>query len=84
MGKKGIILVILILIWGYIGNSWLVVAQDEQDKQQAKIEGLIKELGSEDWQKREAAQKELTQIGEKLIQEYRQTIFTTKAQRTQS
>ncbi|MEK7450264.1 MAG: DPP IV N-terminal domain-containing protein [Planctomycetota bacterium] len=32
---------------------------------------LIKQLGAEDWQTREKAQKELIQLGEKMIEEYR-------------
>jgi len=48
------------------------------------IEELIVQLGDDDWETREKAQKELTAIGEQLIQECRQNRFTAETQRSQS
>ncbi len=53
---------------------------DKDRKLQSEIESLVQQLGDDDWQMRESAQKELTELGEKLIKQYCQTKLTTEVQ----
>lgn len=50
----------------------LVVNPEEKPAAlQSRVNELIKQLGTDDWQKRESAQKELTEYGGKLVGQYR-------------
>ena len=52
----------------------------EQKHNKSEINNLIFQLGAEDWETREKAQKGLTKIGEGLIEQYRKAKLTAKAQ----
>jgi len=65
--KIGLVVGILILVMAVI--DLLVSAQEKEPEEisaelKARIEQLIKDLGAEDWQVREASTKALEEIGE--------------------
>lgn len=67
-----IVLAVFILVGCSTGKNQ--VASRENTIQDAKyIRQLISQLGAEDWQTREKAQKDLTKIGEKLIEQYKKS-----------
>jgi len=58
--------------------------QESTKVDEAKIKTLIQQLGADDWQTRELAHKKLTELGKKLIEQYRQIKSNPGTQRTRS
>jgi PfpI family intracellular protease len=57
-----------LLLFGFL---CVLCASALYSEDKTKVEELIKQLGNDDFQKREFAQSELTKYGEKLIEQYR-------------
>lgn len=67
VGKK-VIIVALLLLLGCAGANKTAFGEDEIPKIQKKnIAQLIQQLGNDDWEMRESAQRELIKIGEPAI-----------------
>ena len=52
--------------------------EEVEPKLQEKINGLIKDLGAEDWKTRESAQEALIQIGDPVVPALKETLEKTK------
>ncbi|MBI4833337.1 MAG: PD40 domain-containing protein [Planctomycetes bacterium] len=68
-------LIMACLMIGIIAIPYWIAGEEEKeslfDEQAERFNGLISQLGSDDFDTRQKAQDELIQIGEKLIEEYK-------------
>jgi hypothetical protein len=75
------ILIGLILIGLMVIGCSQSTLRSQNDNNKLDAKELIQQLGADDWARRESAQNELTQVGEKLISEYR--LMKEKKQETE-
>jgi len=58
------------------------IAQDAEQDQEARIESLVKNLGSSTWREREEAEKELREIGEPALEKLRDAVESDDPERS--
>ena len=71
MKKLLVIGILCVLCVSVVNPEDIAKPSDKQQVTSDKIKELIKQLGSDDFETREKAQKELTEYGTKLIEQYR-------------
>lgn len=64
------VIVVTVVLGIIVMGNWGVGEEPKPTTQAERITQLIQQLGDDDWQKREQTQKELTEIGKKLVGEY--------------